>query len=268
MAGLGARALPPSIGCGIKCTCRFAPGVTAKKAQNMRIAIVENNAFTHHGQVGVALHMAGARVDLFKPWRDGGLSDMENFDALVVFGGEQNARADASHPYLPSLATLMHDTALAGQAVLGICLGAQLLARGAGAQNLIGGAREFGWCAVDLTKAGAADPVLAHLPARFDSFEWHSDTFTAPPGAVHLARTNAVENQCFRFGRAGYGMQFHFEANRAVVGDWTQTFPDLMNSHQPDWSTTQSARAAAQGVAADQHGLAIAQAWVGQIKRI
>ncbi len=231
----------------------------------MRVAIVENTAITHHGQVGVALHLAGARIDLFKPWRGGVLPDMAEFDALVVFGGEQNALADATHRYLPGLAALMHATAMAGQAVLGVCLGAQLLARGAGAQNHIGRAREFGWCAVDLTDAGASDPVLAHVPARFDSFQWHSDTFSAPPGAVHLARTNAVENQCFRIGRAGYGMQFHFEASRAVVADWTQTFPDLMHNLDPTWHDHHAARAATLGAGADAHGLAIAQSWVALI---
>ena len=231
----------------------------------MRVAIVENTAITHHGQVGVALHMAGARIDLFKPWQDGGLPDMANHDALVVFGGEQNALADATHPYLPRLSAVMFEAATAGAAVLGVCLGSQLLARGAGAQNLLGTAREFGWCSVGLTHAGRADPVLSHLPAQFDIFEWHADTFTLPPGAVHLAQTKTAPHQCFRIGRAGYGMQFHFEASRAVVADWTRTFPDLMNSLDRDWTSLQSARATSQGADADRHGLAIAQAWVGLI---
>ncbi len=231
----------------------------------MRIAIVENTAVTHHGQVGVALHMAGARIDMFTPWKDGRLPDMTQFQALVVFGGEQNALADATHPYLPELAGLMYETALAGTAVLGVCLGSQLLARGAGAQNHIGTAPEFGWCPVDLTDAGRADPVLSNLADQFEIFEWHSDTFTLPPGAVHLAHTNTAPNQSFRIGRAGYGMQFHFEASRAVVADWSRTFPDLMASIDPSWPAEHAQRAKTQGTAADAHGLAIAQAWVALI---
>ena len=231
----------------------------------MKVAIVENTDVTHHGQIGVALHMAGARIDVFKPWRDGTLPDMANHDALVVFGGEQNALNDGLHPYLPRLASLMCATALAGQAVLGICLGAQLLARGAGGKNQIGGAREFGWCAVDLTDAARSDPVLSHLPSRFDSFQWHSDHFTLPPAAVHLAGSAVAAHQCFRIGRAGYGMQFHFEANRAVVADWSRSFPDLMASMDHTWHEDYNARAPSQGTAADAHGLAIAQAWVALI---
>lgn len=231
----------------------------------MRVAIVENTAITHHGQVGVALHSAGARIDQFKPWRDGILPDMSHYDALVVFGGEQTARSDDKHPYLPNLAQLMFTTATTGTAVLGICLGSQLLARGAGAQNQIGTAREFGWCNVGLTDAGHRDPVFSALSAQFDIFEWHSDTFTLPPDAVHLAASPVAPNQCFRIGRAGYGMQFHFEASCAVVSDWNKTFPDLIASIDPNWQADHAARAQSQGANADVYGLAIAKAWVALI---
>ena len=78
----------------------------------MRVAIVENTRFTHHGQIGVALHEAGAMIDLYRPWADGLLPEPASFDALVVFGGEQNALADTTHPYLPALGALMQAAAL------------------------------------------------------------------------------------------------------------------------------------------------------------
>ena len=230
----------------------------------MRVAIVENTAITHHGQVGVALHEAAARITQHRPWLDGQLPDPGSFDALVVFGGEQSARADESHPYLPQLAALMADQAARGTAVLGICLGAQVLARGLGAENRLEAAREFGWHPVSLTEAGLQDPVLSAVPPTFPIFEWHADTFTAPPGAQHLASTALAAQQAFRFGRAGYGMQFHFEASRALVADWTRTFPDLVERLEPGWTAALPARAAT-GAQADAHGLAIARAWVALI---
>jgi GMP synthase-like glutamine amidotransferase len=231
----------------------------------MRVAIVENTRITHHGQVGVALHERAARIGLYRPWADQRLPDMAEYDALVVFGGEQAATDDHIHPYLPRLAGLMATAAEGGTAVLGICLGAQIMARGFGAENRLGGTREFGWCDVALTGTAAGDPVLAALPGRFPIFQWHSDTFTLPPGAELLATSPVAPVQCYRHGRAGYGMQFHFEVNRPMAADWLREFPDLIETISPGWGAGFAGHAATRGAAADQHGLAIARAWVGLI---
>lgn len=230
----------------------------------MRVAIVENTRFTHHGQIGVALHEAGAMIDLYKPWDDGILPAPDSFDALVVMGGEQNARADETHPYLPALAALMQKSAQSGKATLGVCLGCQILARGAGADNLIGTTPEHGWVQVSLTEAGQADPVLGHLPQSFDIFEWHSDTFTPPPGAVVLAR-NDTALQSYRIGRAGYATQFHFEASTAVVAEWASSFGDMMEAQNPGFVAARPGLSANIGKRADANGLAIARAWVALI---
>lgn len=231
----------------------------------MRVAIIENTVVTHHGQVGVALHEAAALVDIYKPWLDGRLPAPDSFDALVSFGGEQNALADADHPYLPDLARLMVDTALSGKAVLGICLGSQVMARGAGAVNHIGTHVEHGWVQVDLTDEGRTDPVLGHLPPRFAIFQWHSDTFTLPEGAVHLATNATVPVQSYRIGRAGYATQFHFEASRAVVADMTASWPEAAERMTPGWVAAHPELADTLGAEADAHGLAIARAWVAVI---
>lgn len=232
----------------------------------MRVAIVENTPLTHHGQVGVALHEAGALVDLYRPYAGDGLpEDPAVHEALVVFGGEQSARDDASHPYLPDLARAMRRFGEAGRAVLGICLGSQLLARGWGAQNHLGTAPEFGWQQVRLTGAGQADPVLSVLPAAFPSFQWHSDTFTLPDDAVHLATAEGAAQQAFRIGRASYGTQFHFEANRAVVAQLTRAFPEAAERRWPGWAAAHPGLAETLGVQADAAGLALARAWVAVI---
>ncbi len=231
----------------------------------MRVAIVENTKITHHGQVGVALHEAAALIDVYKPWSGQPLPRRVEADALVVFGGEQSARDDDTHPYLPDLAQLMADFAAHDRPVLGICLGAQVLARAFGADNHLGRQLEFGWTEVALTEAGQCDPVLGALPDRFPIFQWHSDTFALPQDAVQLATSTAAAQQAFRIGRATYGMQFHFEASRAVAADWAQTFPELIQSLAPDWLTRFADVAKREGVAADAHGLAIARARVGLI---
>lgn len=231
----------------------------------MRVAIVENTRITHHGQVGVALHEAAALIDLWKPWSGQPLPQSVDADALVVFGGEQAATDDHTHPYLPDLARLMADYTAMDRPVMGICLGSQLLARAFGAENQLGVAPEFGWVDVSLTEAGRTDPVLSAVPDRFPIFQWHSDTFTLPEGAIRLASSPIAANQAFRIGRATYGTQFHFEASRSVVRDWSATFPEAIDRMLPGWAGRHHGLAATQGVEADAHGLALARAWVGLI---
>lgn len=234
----------------------------------MRVAVVENTEVSELGQVGVALAEAGAAIEIFRPWTGGPLpSGPEAFDGLVVLGGEQNALDDNAHPYLPELAALMRRFGDADKAVLGICLGSQLLARAYGGENLLGKASEFGWQPITLTEAGQADPVLAAATATqtFRIFQWHSDTFTLPPDAVHLAGNAAAAHQAFRIGRATYGTQFHFEANRAVVRKWRDEFPHLIERIDPDWLEGHAEHEAQHGDDADASGLALARAWVATI---
>ncbi|MEI6099039.1 MAG: GMP synthase, partial [Alphaproteobacteria bacterium] len=163
----------------------------------------------------------------------------------------------------PALADLMRHKAAADHAVLGICLGAQILARGLGARNQIGGAEEFGWHHIQtLTRD---DPVLNQVPGLFPTFAWHSDTFTLPPGSTHLATSPRAPIQAFRAHRAAYGMQFHFEASRAVVADWHALFAADLDQIAPGWLANYLTHAQSLGPAADAHGLAIARAWVALV---
>ena len=229
----------------------------------MRVLVVQNFANTDLGQVGIALGEAGAEVELRRADLGDGLPDApDGYDGLVVLGGGQNALADDVSPWLPGLCGLMRDFGDSGRAVLGICLGSQLLARAYGGQNIIGGAAEFGWQQVELTPEGAEDPVLASLPSSFRTFQWHDDTFILPRGASRLAGSLAVHNQAFRVGRAAYGFQFHFEADRPLVAQWSQTFADWLAERQPGWPQRHPQDAARFGDDADAAGLAIARGWV------
>src|SRR5262245_37578886 len=106
---------------------------------SMRVAIVENMEHTPLGALGIALEEAGAEIDWFRPWDGEALpGGVAAHDALVVLGGEQSACDDETHPYLPALAQLMRRFEEADKAVLGICLGGQLLARAYEAENLLG----------------------------------------------------------------------------------------------------------------------------------
>jgi GMP synthase-like glutamine amidotransferase len=233
----------------------------------MRILIVENFRNTDLGQVGVALEEACAEQVWLRPWSGDALPPgSDGFHGVVVLGGEQSALDDHVFPYLADLARLMKAFGDADKAVLGICLGSQLLARAHGGANLLGQAPEFGWHRVAITDAGRGDPVFGTVEDEFPIFQWHSDTFTLPEGAVHLARNANAANQCFRIGRASYGMQFHFEASRSVVETWNRDMKDVMERVRPGWHAGYAQSAATDGVVADAAGLAIARAWVQQVR--
>ncbi|MDR7033045.1 type 1 glutamine amidotransferase [Mesorhizobium sp. BE184] len=232
----------------------------------MRVLVVQNFDNTGLGQVGTALIEAGAATDLRKPYLGDPLpSDAARHDAVIVLGGEQNALADDDYPYFPDLLALLRDFAERDRAVLGICLGAQLVARAFGGENRIGGAMEFGWCGVALAPEAKTDLVLGKVPERFPIFQWHDDTFSLPPGAVRLAGNDATANQAFRIGRAVYGFQFHFEADSEMVRDWSTTFAPTIAARHPDWPQRLEAEMARKGPGADAAGLAIARAWVDMV---
>lgn len=234
----------------------------------MRVLVVENYQGTDLGNVGAALAEANAEIDVRKAYLGDRLpKDASEHDALVLFGGGQNALADDSHPYFPELLDLIRDFAHKDRSVLGICLGSQLLARAFGGINQVGGASEFGWHGVTLTEEAKTDAVLGAMPVAFPIFQWHDDTFTLPPSAVRLASSAVAENQAFRLGRAVYAFQFHFEADRAVVDYWTTAFADTVTARWPDWPERLPAEAARNAALADQSGLAIARAWVATIGR-
>jgi GMP synthase-like glutamine amidotransferase len=136
-----------------------------------------------------------------------GLSD---FDLLIIAGGPQHLWKKDEYPWLGQEKLLVAETAAAGKHVLGICLGAQLLADVLGGQVFTNPLEELGWHDVVLTPAGVSSPLFDHVPRQFTMFQWHSDHYTLPPGTIRLATNEAAENQAFvsADGRM-LGIQFH-----------------------------------------------------------
>lgn len=232
----------------------------------MRVLVIENYPDTPLGQVRYALDEAGAERTHARPFEGDAVPQTpEDYDALVLLGGAQNALDDENHPWFPATLDLIRQFTEANKSVLGICLGAQLVARAHGGQNRVGGHYEFGWHPVALTPEAQSDAVFADLPSSFPIFEWHDDNFALPPDAVRLARTDVAETQAFRIGRATYGTQFHFEADRPQVEYWSATFSKLLAAREPDWSSRHAVEEALHGPASDAAGLAIARAWVATI---
>ncbi len=144
---------------------------------------------------------------------------LDAYGAVLVFGGAMHADQDDHHPWLREEDLFLQRLLDLHMPVLGICLGAQLLAKAAHAPVYPVEEAEVGWFAVELTKAGTEDPVLGRLPQTFDAFQWHYYAHDVPAGAVELAR-NRMCTQAFRLGDSAWGVQFHPEVTLHQVQSW------------------------------------------------
>jgi GMP synthase (glutamine-hydrolysing) len=184
--------------------------VTAKRALAIR-----HVHFEDLGTFGPVIADQGYSI----AYADAGLDDLAAIDAaaadlLIVLGGPLGAYEEDVYPFLNDELALIEKRLKANRPILGICLGAQLMARALGAEVRPGPAKEIGWGPLALTEAGLAGP-LRHLAGE-PVLHWHGDAFTLPDGAERLAATEICPNQAFSDGPNVLGIQFHPEA--AVEG--------------------------------------------------
>jgi GMP synthase-like glutamine amidotransferase len=144
----------------------------------------------------------------------------DGFDALMIFGGSMHVDQYDEHRWLDAEKQFIRDELLRGTPILGACLGSQLLAEAAGARPYRSPEPEIGWYDIEITEAGAADPLLGPLAPSVELFEWHHYVAPLPPGAVELARTPGCV-QAFRIeGKPAWGLQFHAEVTRENLLSW------------------------------------------------
>jgi GMP synthase-like glutamine amidotransferase len=152
------------------------------------------------------------------------LPDIPSHSHIVIMGGPMAVYEMDRTPYLKDEALFIKKAVQAGKHVLGVCLGAQMLAHVLGARVYPGGAKEIGWYDVTLTEEGMRDGCMAELAVdggkTAQVFQWHGDTFDLPQGAVRLASSGLYPNQAFRYADRVYALQFHIEVTPGIVGGW------------------------------------------------
>ncbi len=186
-----------------------------------KILVFQHVPYEPLGTLDPLLKEAGFRIRYVNFGREpDSRPSLEGYEALIILGGPMNADQIDSHPNLITEVEIIREAVDKQLSVLGICLGAQLLAKALGGSVSRNPTREIGWYDVELTDAGSSDPVLADFSSVQQVFQWHEDGIQLPPGCTHLAASDASAVPAFRHGEHVYGFQFHLEVNESLIERW------------------------------------------------
>jgi GMP synthase (glutamine-hydrolysing) len=186
----------------------------------MRVLAVIHGETVRPGTFGDVVTERGHELDEWSLAWDRPLPrPLDDYGAVLVFGGAMHADQDDHHPWLQEENLFLRRLLDRHTPAFGVCLGAQLLAKAAHAPVGPAPEPEIGWHTVELTPEAEDDPIFSRLPERFEAFQWHYYTYGLPAGAVELARS-PVCTQAFRLGDSVWGIQFHAEVTGAQVAGW------------------------------------------------
>lgn len=183
----------------------------------MRWQCVQHVPFEGPAHLAAWARARGHELTCTQVWTGAPFPRLDDFDALFVLGGPMNVDEEDRYPWLKAEKALLGEAIAAGRPLVGICLGAQLLSlvlEGAVTRNAC---KERGCFPVDLTRDGRQSFLFTDFPDRFPAFHWHSDRFSIPPGAVHVAGTEACPEQAFVYRDRVIGLQFHLESTEDSI---------------------------------------------------
>ncbi len=185
----------------------------------MRFLVIEHLEIEPPALIGSYLAEQGHALETCRRWRGDTLPATEGFAGLILMGGPQSANDDSAmiREELAWLAPRIEE----GMPMLGVCLGAQLMAKAAGGEIAPSPVRELGWFPVFPAAGAKGDPLFGDWPKGGEHvFQWHGETFSLPERATLLAMHPEVPHQAFRLARGQYGLQFHLEADAELIEQW------------------------------------------------
>jgi GMP synthase-like glutamine amidotransferase len=182
----------------------------------MRLHCLRHVPFEDSAYIGTWAKARGHTVTETLLFKGEELPLLSSFDLLVIMGGPMSTCDEAQYPWLKAEKRFIRMAVATGKLVLGVCLGAQLIAEALGGKVSKNKFNEIGWLPVKMTPEAKTSPMFGSMPEEVAAFQWHGDTFTIPPGAKKLASGEACENQAFEIGRT-IGLQFHLESTKESI---------------------------------------------------
>ncbi len=181
----------------------------------MRIHYLQHAPFEDLANIWMWAGNKGHSVSSTRLYVDEKVPSISSFDWLIVMGGPMNIYEESMYPWLAVEKKFIRETIKSGKFVLGVCLGAQLVADVLGGRTRRNDHKEIGWFPV--VKIAEGSGYLKSIPSRFMAFHWHGDVFDIPPGALRLAESDGCTNQAFEYDRNVLGLQFHLEASEPSI---------------------------------------------------
>jgi GMP synthase (glutamine-hydrolysing) len=192
----------------------------------VNVLAVVHGSEARSGVFGDVAMKRGHRLDEWSlAWGTASPRPIDDYGAIFVFGGAMHADQDEHHPWLREENLFIQRLLDRHVPLLGVCLGAQLIAKATRSSVHPASEPEIGWVEIELTADARTDPLLGSFPERFQSFQWHYYTYDVPAGATELARSS-VCTQAFRLGECAWGIQFHAEVTEKQVRHWITEAPD------------------------------------------
>ncbi len=193
------------------------------------LLVIQHVEFEGPGHILEWASLRNVPMSLFRPYEEIAFPALGDLGLLVILGGPMSVYERDRYSWFDAEIAFLSRSIEAGAAVLGICLGAQIIAHTLGARVAAQPAPEIGWFPVKMSAEGSAHPIFAAFPEDFRALHWHGDTFSIPPGAVHTASSAGCPNQAFVYGDRVVGLQFHLEATEEslqilVDNSWDSTF--------------------------------------------
>jgi GMP synthase-like glutamine amidotransferase len=188
----------------------------------MNVHYFQHVPFEGLGSIELWLKSRSARISVTKFYEDAYLPKVHDIDWLIVMGGTMSANDEQTYPWLQTEKKFIAEAIANGKIVLGICLGAQLIASALGAKVYPNQNREIGWFPIELLVQKGNTSLKNIFPSHLEVFHWHGETFDLPAHAVHLARSEGCDNQAFCICERVLGLQFHLEVTRVTAKSLTE----------------------------------------------
>jgi len=217
----------------------------------MRAHYLQHVPFEGLGSIETWLQNADYEISSTQFFNSGKLPDIGDIDFLVILGGPMSVNKETEHPWLVKEKEYISGAIEAGKPVLGICLGAQLIANSMGGEVFANSKKEIGWFPVEAVDSKSTS--VFQFPKETEVFHWHGETFSLPKSAVQIAESKGCENQAFQIGRNVVGLQFHLETtplsaqaivencrDEIVEGEYIQSEEEILSASQKRYSSINS----------------------------